>query len=93
MLLLIPYILQGILKRIDEFKSDKSLAKYDISIVILMSHGNNIVEKQEIRGGFTQIFGADGKAVVIEDILSTFNAKLCPGMLGKPKIFIFQCCR
>lgn len=81
--------LQDILKRVTEFRSAKSLSKYDISVVIIMSHGSN----KGIRGGYTEITGVDGEGLSTEDIVDQFTIEKCPGMKGKPKIFIFQCCR
>lgn len=80
---------QDISERVKKFRSDKSLAKVDISVVIIMSHGNNA----NIPGGYTEITGVDGKGVNTEDIVNEFTVEKCPALKEKPKIFIFQCCR
>lgn len=54
-----------------------------------MSHGSNL----GIPGGYTEITGIDGEGISTEDIVDEFTVEKCPGMKGKPKIFIFQCCR
>lgn len=75
-----------------------------MSIVILMSHGSNM--KRDIKvpgknesfdmkmtGGYTEVIGTDGVGIGVEDIVNLFTVENCPAMKGKPKIFIFQCCR
>lgn len=58
--------------------------KYDINAVIIMSHGTG-----EETSDSTKIVGVDGELVPIHWILEQFSNF----MEGKPKIFIFQCCR
>ncbi|KAG5889205.1 hypothetical protein JTB14_033283 [Gonioctena quinquepunctata] len=81
------------LNKIDKFRLDKSLGKVDISVVILMSHGHNRKNETIIPGSFTQIVGIDGESLPTEDVLSKFDSINCSSLKGKPKIFIFQCCR
>lgn len=54
-----------------------------------MSHGGN----SNIPGGYTEIVGVDEKGLSTEEIVNEFTVEKCPAMKGKPKIFIFQCCR
>uniref|UniRef100_V5G4Y4 Caspase-1 n=1 Tax=Anoplophora glabripennis TaxID=217634 RepID=V5G4Y4_ANOGL len=80
--------------KISKFSGDSSLKKADISVLIMMSHGSNVDESGKvIQGGFTQIYGIDDGGLAIDDILDKFSGEKCPAMAGKPKIFIFQCCR
>lgn len=58
-------------------------------MVIIMSHGTN----NQVPGGYTEISGVDGQGLSTEDVVSEFSIENCPAMKGKPKIFIFQCCR
>ena len=39
------------------------------------------------------VFGSDGKAVHISEIISFFEGDQCRGLLEKPKIFIIQACQ
>ncbi|KAJ8938819.1 hypothetical protein NQ314_011309 [Rhamnusium bicolor] len=84
----------AMLDKVKKFKNDSSLKKVDISIVIIMSHGSNMDDSGKIiHGGFTQIYGIDDIGLPIDDILTQFSSANCPALAGKPKIFIFQCCR
>ncbi|CAG9819065.1 unnamed protein product [Phaedon cochleariae] len=84
---------QIMIEKIKKFRSDRDLAKVDISVVMLMSHGNNIKGQMVMPGGYTEISGTDGKGLSIDEVLDEFDTKNCPGMEGKPKLFFFQCCR
>jgi hypothetical protein len=74
--------------KVKSFSKRSSLFSADISIVIVMSHGT----RNETLGG-TEVFGIDEKGILVEDLLHNFTEANCKAMVGKPKIFIFQCCR
>ncbi|XP_066247745.1 caspase-3-like isoform X3 [Euwallacea similis] len=78
--------------------SKSSFDKHDISVVVVMSHGNNYTQDggkiTPVRGGFTQIIGIDNVPVLADDIIDFFTlGNYHQSLKGKPKIFIFQCCR
>lgn len=80
--------------KVSKFTNDSFLKKADMSVLIMMSHGSNVDQNGKvIQGGFTQIYGIDDEGLAIDGILDKFSAEKCPAMAGKPKIFIFQCCR
>lgn len=81
-------------RKIESFKNSRALANGDISVVMIMSHGTNKDNNNiPVSGSFTQIVTYDGKFLDTEEVVAEFSAENCPGMKGKPKIFIFQCCR
>lgn len=85
---------QEMKKKIESFKNSRALANGDISVVMIMSHGTNKDNNNiPVSGSFTQIVTYDGKFLDTEEVVAEFSAENCPGMKGKPKIFIFQCCR
>ncbi|EFA10767.2 caspase-7-like [Tribolium castaneum] len=73
---------------IKSFSQKSSLKTADIAVVVIMSHGTRSETIMD-----TEVFGLDDKSLLVEDILSHFNEDNCKSMKGKPKIFIFQCCR
>jgi hypothetical protein len=54
----------------------------DILIVCISSHG--------IDG---HVFAMNGKAIGIQTVVSFFEADRCPGLKGKPRVFIVQACQ
>jgi len=76
--------LSGIdLKReVFQFSKSEEHATAQMCVLVVLSHGGN---------GF--VFGCDGKRCENEWILKQFNNEGCPGLVGKPKFFIFQACR
>ena len=54
----------------------------DAFIVFVLSHGD--------QNGF---YGTDGELVKYETVLKQYNNQNCPQLIGKPKIFFFNCCR
>ncbi|KAJ8920079.1 hypothetical protein NQ315_011733 [Exocentrus adspersus] len=84
----------AMLDKVDKFRKNSALKTCDMCIVIMMSHGSNVDDKgMSVRGGFTQILGTDNMTLPIDDVLDKFTTDKCSAMAGKPKIFIFQCCR
>ncbi|XP_057655051.1 caspase-7-like [Diorhabda carinulata] len=79
--------------KIKKFSSDKSLSKVSISVVVIMSHGTNTINKQQIPGSYTLVCGIDDGGVEIDEIVAEFSGEKCSAMKGKPKLFFFQCCR
>lgn len=75
-------------KIIVNYKNTKSLSKCDINVVVVMSHGSGNAGKDS-----TKIVTSDGKFMQTSWILEQFTHNNCPALSGKPKIFIFQCCR
>ncbi|XP_030759139.1 caspase-1-like [Sitophilus oryzae] len=84
---------QEIIKEVSKF-SKSNFKNDDIIIVTIMSHGTNVssLTGQAVRGGYTEISGIDNKCVASEEIIEKF-VNSTDGLKGKPKIFIFQCCR
>ncbi|XP_072378206.1 caspase-6-like [Diabrotica undecimpunctata] len=80
-------------QKINRYRQSNDLGKGAMLIVIVMSHGNNTRGSEQIPGGFTQILTVDDKYLNVDDVLSEFTNDRCVAMKGKPKIFIFQCCR
>ncbi|XP_019760576.1 putative inactive caspase B isoform X2 [Dendroctonus ponderosae] len=88
---------KDMLKRVKQF-SQSNFNRHSISLVVIMSHGNNLMqsgnEVKAVPGGFTQISGVDNTQVATDTIVNQFTLENCHSSLkGKPKIFIFQCCR
>ena len=54
----------------------------EMGVIIVLSHG-----------GEDGICGYDENFLKTEDILKRFTGDNCPGLLNKPKLFIFQSCR
>nr|XP_022918454.1 caspase Dronc-like [Onthophagus taurus] len=71
---------------VKSFASDSSLKKYDMCVTVIMSHGTTIDAQ-------TVIETTDEKELPTEWVVQQFHGDICKGMNGKPKIFIFQCCR
>ncbi|KAF5273981.1 hypothetical protein FQA39_LY01097 [Lamprigera yunnana] len=74
--------------KITNFRNNKSLGKFDIITVIVMSHGVGTEQSES-----TAIVSTDGKYLGTEWIIGQFNNSDCKHLQDKPKIFIFQCCR
>lgn len=64
-------------------KKDESIFnRYKSLVVCLLSHG-----------GLGTVFGIDWKEVKVLDLQDAFNSQACPGLKGKPKVFIIQACQ
>ncbi|XP_046567250.1 caspase-3-like [Haliotis rubra] len=55
---------------------------YSMFVCFIMSHGSE-----------NTICGVDGLTIEIEELTSLFCAQNCPGLTGKPKLFIIQACQ
>ncbi|XP_071053905.1 caspase Dronc-like isoform X2 [Onthophagus taurus] len=66
--------------------TNRDLEKYDMCATIVMSHG-------ETKDGQTMIETIDGENLSTKWIVEQFYEDKCEGMIDKPKIFIFRCCR
>uniref|UniRef100_A0A1I8GH60 Caspase-8-like n=1 Tax=Macrostomum lignano TaxID=282301 RepID=A0A1I8GH60_9PLAT len=69
-------------KLLHEVAIEEEIMHHGCFVCFLMAHGN---EKS--------IFGSNGNALELNRILETFQSDICPGLLGKPKIFFVQACR
>ena len=56
---------------------------YDMFVGVVMSHG----------GEQDKICGSDGNSTTVQRLMKAFLPSNCPSLLGKPKLFFFQCCR
>ena len=74
--------LERVLRTCNEVAARKNIAEMDMLVVIIMANGDE-------RG----FFMADEGMLVVEDLLRKFNNRGCPGLRGKPKLFICQGCR
>ncbi|ELT90563.1 hypothetical protein CAPTEDRAFT_209613 [Capitella teleta] len=74
---------QGMKKAIARFAQDEKSLNASSLAVVIMTHGNE-----------TSFFGVDGHKVhPYTDILLNFHRDYAPGLIEKPKLFIFQACR
>ena len=62
--------------------SKRDHTQFDSFVCCLLSHGNA-----------GRIYGSDSTDIVLNEIYNLFDAKNCPTLGGKPKIFIVQACR
>ncbi|XP_019879742.2 caspase-3-like [Aethina tumida] len=76
------------IRAVNDFAKSTSQKNYNMVITIIMSHGTSI---QDSHGQITQISGIDEKLIQVKEI--TDIIALQKHLSGKPKIFIFQCCR
>lgn len=76
------------IRAVHDFAKSTSQKNYNMVITIIMSHGTSI---QDSHGQITQISGIDEKLIQVKEI--TDIIALQKHLSGKPKIFIFQCCR
>ncbi|XP_076813539.1 caspase-6-like isoform X1 [Clavelina lepadiformis] len=73
---------------IEEFLNSSRNFAAPMSLVYIGSHGGQ--NQQDKRDYF---YSGDWEKVYIEDLCQKFSASQCPGLAGKPKIFLFQFCR
>ena len=57
--------------------------KYDSFICVIMSHGDEN----------DNVITHDRRMIKKQEIINEFSPEYCPGLIKKPKIFIFQACR
>ena len=69
-------------REITEFCCNKLHAEADMTIVVILSHGQDGV-----------VYASDGQSINMEYIYEFFNNRNCPLLRGKPKFFIVQSCR
>ena len=69
-------------KKIEHFSRESFHAECDMSIVVVMSHGN--------KDGF---YTTDGKVINRGWLIKQFTAASSPQLMNKPKLFIFSACR
>lgn len=77
-----------IIQFIGEIKEEVCKVDYPYAglILLAMSHGTQTDNKDFM-------LGTDRVMVDLEDIYSPFHNETCPGLNGKPKVFLFSCCR
>ncbi|WAR22361.1 CASP3-like protein [Mya arenaria] len=63
------------------FASRKDHATIDVFLAVVFSHGSD-----------GRICGTDGE-IHLSKLFAMFNEQNCPGLKGKPKVFIIQACR
>lgn len=71
---------------LDQIASRSDLSKVSGLVLIFSSHGEGA------KDGSSLLQCAD-KKVKISDLMAKFTAANCPGLVDKPKVFIFECCR
>ena len=69
------------IEAVQDFSED-DFDSSQMCIITVMSHGED-----------KRIFGTDGLFVQSEEMLKMFNNQAAPGLMGKPKLFIFAHCR
>ncbi|XP_035683165.1 caspase-1-B-like [Branchiostoma floridae] len=65
-----------------EEEANRDHTDEDFFICSIMTHGTQ-----------GKVYAANGYGVDILDIVSTFNGKRCPSLIGKPKLFFIQACQ
>ena len=85
--------LKYMVQRRDNLKSEEFFPFID-SITQLIGHSFFIVTVFLLsHGEASGMYGSDGKLVQYSNIVSKFNNTNCPGLLGKPRVFVIQACR
>ena len=70
------------IQRIFDYYQKADGTNFDSMVVCILSHGEEGC-----------IIGTDSKNVKLESTVQKLNAKFCPSLAGKPKIFFIQACR
>jgi hypothetical protein len=74
---------QEIMNELDAILQKKhELEAHDSFVIIFSTHGDS-----------SKILDKFNQAIYIDEITKKFSSKNCPGLIGKPKILIFLCCR
>ena len=71
------------IERVAERFAKKDHREFGAFVFILMSHGGNR----------DCILGVQGRRTSVENLMVEFQARNCPSLKGKPKVFIIQTCR
>ena len=71
--------MQRVMKDVSKISGHKDA---QMCVVIMSSHGNKDV-----------ILSSDLQSVTISSLLENFSRDNCPGLAGKPKLFIINACR
>merc|ERR1719234_1280585 len=74
--------LAAFFKVITEFCCNKMHKEADMTVVVILSHGQDGV-----------VYASDGQSINMEYIYEFFNNRNCPNLMGKPKFFVVQACR
>ena len=71
------------IEKVAEKFAEKDHREFGAFVFILMSHGGNR----------DCILGVQGRRTSVENLMVEFQARNCPSLKGKPKVFIIQTCR
>ena len=71
------------IEKVAEKFAEKDHREFGAFVFILMSHGANR----------DCILGVRGRRTSVENLMVEFQARNCPSLKGKPKVFIIQTCR
>ena len=71
------------IERVAETFGRKDHREFGAFVFILMSHG----------GDRDCILGVESRKTTVENLMVEFQARKCPSLTGKPKVFIIQTCR
>ncbi|KAF7263232.1 hypothetical protein GWI33_003461 [Rhynchophorus ferrugineus] len=82
--------------------SKQDFLNTDVSLIVIMSHGytvfdpvterDNTLKSIPIREGSVQMYGTNNEGVFTDELIGIFTEGASK-LQGKPKIFLFQCCR
>ncbi|VDM50072.1 unnamed protein product [Toxocara canis] len=65
-----------------DFARKREHARVDSCVVCILTHGEH-----------GELYGVDDQGVSVTELISLLNAKNCPSLAHKPKIFFLQACR
>jgi hypothetical protein len=69
-------------ERLNGYSKNPNLSKHDAFILIIITYCNE----------YKEILDSDNNKKGIEELTKIFNNENCPNMIGKPRLFIFNCC-
>ncbi|CEF71026.1 Caspase-2 [Strongyloides ratti] len=70
------------LEKMKKFSRLPEHYSHDSAVVCVLTHGETDC-----------LYGVDDNQILVQDFISFLNAKNCPGLLNKPKLFFIQACR
>lgn len=75
-------IIKEMVLSMQDFARRKEHSLVDSCVVCILTHGEH-----------GELFGVDDQGVPVFELISLLNAKNCPALAHKPKIFFLQACR